>query len=231
MYGFPSPVRILRGTAAIGAVVAAVLVPAGPAVAGGPTSVVLVAPSGATASLYVTDSEYGLLHHSLGENPAPEAGAPGGGLAPSGARFTITWLIHDVAVWRVDQFATPTDANPWILTRFSVDDAITLGESGVWHHAADPTLLVNLLDRLGLLDGSTTRPVAAAEGAAPAAVTPAVGAGEPTDTDAPAVWPWLLPGLLAGGLLGAVGRPAARLVLRARRRAQRAGPRQQVIDV
>jgi hypothetical protein len=40
---------------------------------------------------------------------------------PSGAGFTITWLIHDVAVWRVDQFATPTDGNPWILTKISFD--------------------------------------------------------------------------------------------------------------
>jgi hypothetical protein len=110
MYGFPSPVRILQWSAAIGAGAAAALLPAGPALAGGPTSVLLVAPSGATASLYVTHSEYGQLQRALGENPAPEAGAPGGGLAPSGARFTITWLIHDVAVWRVDQFATSTDA-------------------------------------------------------------------------------------------------------------------------
>jgi hypothetical protein len=105
-----------------------------------------------------------------------------------------------------------------------------LGDSGVWHHAADPTLLVNLLDRLGLLHGSTMQPEAAG-GAASAAALPPPGASEPTERDAPTVWPWFLPGLLAGGLIGATGRPAARLVLRARQRAQRAGPRQQLTDI
>jgi hypothetical protein len=158
-------------------------------------------------------------------------GASGGGLAPSGAGFTITWLIHDVAVWRVDQFAAPTDGNPWILTKISFGGEITLGDSGVWHHAADSKLLVNLLDRLGLLGGSITPAAEAAGGIAPAAGTPPVGVSEPTDRDRPTVWPWFLPGLLAGGLIGAAGRPAARLVLRARRRAQPAGPRQQLIDI
>jgi hypothetical protein len=194
--------------------------------------VLLVAPStGATASLYTDDEEYELLAQALGDDPAPEANAPGEAFEPRHDGVNITWLVHDVAVWRTDHVIASAD-NPWIQTRISSSGEIGLDDPGVWHHAANPKLLLSLLDRLGVLERATasvTDPVGAQ---APVVPAPAAGGtSEPAVDGGSRAWLWFLPGLLAGVLIGAVARPAAGLRSRIRQRTQQGGPRQRLVDL
>lgn len=199
------------------AVVAAVLLPSSPASAGGPTSVLLVSPAtGSTASLYATDADYGLLMRALGESPVADGKGLGLKAGPGYNQVNITWLVHDVAVWRTDHIVMSAADGPWVQTRISYDGATGYSDPGIWHRGTDPTLFLGLLDKLGVLGGTGSK-AAAAPRPAPAA--------------APAWWQWALPSVLAGVLIGAAGRPAAVRLARVRSAWRHAGPRQQLVDV
>src|SRR5687767_15865093 len=89
-----------------------------PASAGGPTSVLVVEPdTRAAASLYYTDAEYQALAGLVGA--ASESGIVGevdrsGGAHEFRSGITMTWLLHDVAVWRVDRVYLTAKGGPWI---------------------------------------------------------------------------------------------------------------------
>ena len=119
----------------VGVCVAAFWMGAAPAVAGGPTSVLLVAPeSGMTASLYFTQPEYERLS-SLVQGSATGS-ADRAGEYNNGPTVRLTWLIHDVGVWRVDEVFVEDGSEPWIATRMSPDDG-RLPDQPVWHRPAD----------------------------------------------------------------------------------------------
>lgn len=134
------------------------LLVAGPASAGGPTSVLLVVPgSGQTASLYASDPDYEALAGLVG---AFGAGGGAGTVDKSGASHevgtgvTLTWLIHDVSVWRVDRIYLGADGGPWIATQ-TTDGVASIWDSPVvWHTSAGGKELSLLLDRLGVRPGS-----------------------------------------------------------------------------
>lgn len=155
---------------------------AAPAAAGGPTSVLLVSPdTGRTASLYTGDPDYDLLAGLLGDSA--DAGVPAEPSAAdaeahaSGAGVTVTWLIHDVQVWRVDRIYPEAAGGPWAATQVSTGGSAFIGDiPTTWHVVTRGKELEALLDRLGL--GAATPPpppppstVPAAAVAAPAGVT------------------------------------------------------------
>ncbi len=151
------------------------LLVAGPAQAGGPTSVLLVVPgSGQTASLYTGDPDYETLARTVGAfSSTGTAGQVDSSAADhtSGAGVTLTWLIHDVTVWRVDRVYLDAKGGPWISTQTDVSGNGSVWDvPPVWHTAVDAKLLAALLHRLGV-DGVTT----AAE------ADPAATASSPTE--------------------------------------------------
>ena len=192
------------------------LLSTGTANAGGPTSVLLVSPGEQYATaLYYSDPEYGQLQELLGEVPAAEASSA---TQPSEAGLnyvTITWLIHDVSIWRIDRVFLPANGEPLIATQemwdsngnatgmFPGQDA---NETAV-HRSADPTALVSLLTKLGLVDSGTSAsadsavvPAAASDLVAADTVPVAAASASESTGDNPAGAPgwWVLAGLVVG---------------------------------
>ncbi|MGH3861799.1 hypothetical protein [Actinokineospora sp.] len=162
---------------------------AGPAAAGGPTSVVLTMPENQRATaLYHTDSTYILLDGAL---------SGGAAAAPyeSNSYVTATWLIHDVDVWRTDRIYL-TSAGPVIESRTVRADGQGIWDvPASWHTSSSPKELMALLDSLKLTSGPASAQIADAAKAAPA---PAPAPVEPV---ADVRWEWGIGGLIAGVLL------------------------------
>jgi len=202
--------RPFRATLTVLALLLMSLAVAGPATAGGPTSVLLAAPdTGTAASLYFTDTEYEALASQVGVNQG--SGVAGtvdqsGATHEFGSQVTLTWLIHDVMVWRVDRVFLDAEGGPWISTQANVTEAGNIWDSPVvWHTAADGVALTALLDELGLgHDGKGA--AAVTEGKAPAAapaVAPQPAAAAVGDNGGSATrgWVWGLAGLALGAVL------------------------------
>ncbi|WP_257041067.1 hypothetical protein [Streptomyces sp. TLI_55] len=211
---------------------------AGPAAAGGPTSVLIVSPESAeTASLYYSDREYGTLERLLGEPGAGSADKPPEADLMAGPQINVTWMVHDVSPWRVDRVYPVADSQAvWIHTAANVDEST----NGTWHRAQQPKVLRDLLKDLGMMgkafygDSAVEYPPPWDQSGMDAAATPspdptlaaaAARSSRPGDaTD----WWWALPGL-------AVGAGGTLLIRRAAAR-QKAGPpreepRQELIDL
>jgi hypothetical protein len=127
------------------------LMPPGPASAGGPTSALLSVPgTGRTASLYYTDAAYEQLSDLVGVEGATPEDASGTDHA-SGPGVTVTWLIHDVEPWRVDRIYLGGNGGPWIATQEVLGETGSIWEAPVvWHQPTEGKALILLLDELGL---------------------------------------------------------------------------------
>lgn len=208
--------------------VAAPLAVATPAVAGGPTSVLLTNPGAETAAgLYYSDPRYaeleGLLH---GADAAVESSASGPGAAPA---LTLTWLIHDVTIWRVDRLALDGSGEAWVSTTSEWDGQGLEATSGAWHRLQDGDRIRQIVASIGLLGGdpdpqaaassATAREAADDAGAAGAAPAPPV-VREETRWFSLTGWRWAVPGLLLGLLVAGF----------ARRRRPAGVPRQELVD-
>jgi hypothetical protein len=214
--------RCSAALTALTVVVMSVLV-AGPASAGGPTSVLLVESGTRTAaSLYYTDADYEVLADLVGVNkPVDTATADkAGGIGDFGGGVTMTWLIHDVAVWRVDRVYVGDKGGPWIATQSNMSGSGNVYDSPeTWHRATDGPALVAFLERLGF-GGAPNADAGAAGAPVPDVVVPATP--EPAQqTSQPASptptwggWAWGLAGLALGVALALT---APRVISRARR--------------
>ena len=192
----------------------AVLWPTAPAAAGGPTSVLVSVPGeGRVAALYYTQPAYDDLARAVGITGArPEAAPRNHG---SGTSVTITWLVHDVAPWRIDQVYLQGDGTTWISTQEGFGAGELTAAEPVWHRGG--TRLSALLDRL-LPEG---RGQTGATGAQPPAPLPLPFA-EATAADTAAPPPDGTSGLrlagavLAGLLVGAAATATAFVMRRPR---------------
>jgi hypothetical protein len=202
---------------------------AGPAQAGGPTSVLLVVPGvGHTASLYSSDADYNSLAALVGAFGGSDATGHvdrSGASHEAGAGVTVTWLIHDVQVWRVDRIYVVGDGKPWIMSQVVEGGTGGVWDSpAVWHTATDSRELTTLLDRLGVNPAQAGADNVAAGGPLPSAAplpstAPAAGARPSVATKGRSA-----PGSasLALGVAGlALGAAITVLVLRLLPRAQR----------
>ncbi|MGS0684358.1 hypothetical protein ACVBEQ_04210 [Nakamurella sp. GG22] len=185
----------------------------GTASAGGPTSALLVSPSAEYATgVYYSDPEYGLLQELLAE-PSSGAASTASDVSQTGSDYvTVTWLMHDITVWRIDRVFLPPKGEPSIVTQEMWDSAGNAtgmypsedGNATARHHRSpDPAALISLLQKLGLVDSDSFSAVAEF---VPAAADSAPAAGEtagqhatlePAGTATAAGW-WLLGGLVAG---------------------------------
>lgn len=200
------------------------LLVAGPASAGGPTSALLVVPgTGSTASLYASDDDYAALAGLVGAfEPDGHAGhvSSSGAGHDTGPMVTVSWLIHDVQVWRVDRIFPLAEGGPWVSTQVAGGGTGgVLDRPAVWHTSADGPALTALLDRLGVGAGSRT---AADTGAAQEAAAVPRPAGQPSGDPAAGAsgglpgWAWGLGGLALGaGVALAATRAASRRGARA----------------
>ncbi|MEU0909147.1 hypothetical protein [Streptomyces althioticus] len=201
-----------------------------PASAGGPTSVLIVsATTGRTASLHYADKRYTELERLLGPMHQGTRTEPPQLATASGQHINVTWMVHDVTPWRVDQIALPDGGQDvWIHTSTRITD----GDDGVWHRAKFPAKLRALLSQLGVTGAGVSAPAAppAPREDLHMAPTPAAATDEGADA---AAWWWAVPGLAAGAVLALVLRPYAlrgAAAIRDRRNRDD-GPRQELLDV
>lgn len=251
--------RHTAATAVTLAALALAVVPAGPAAAGGPTSALVVnGGSGDAAALYATDPGYAALDKAIGD--AGERVDPMLGEADLGGadarQITVTWLQHDVHVWRVDTLY-PDARGGAVVSRGTGEDVTA---SPTWRRVEHPERLGSLLDRLGVAErpreqsGWYMPSEFASEGVAPpsegstdpapdAGAAPDAGSAADTAADGDAGtrehetadsgagpaenWWWTLPGLAAGALLATT---ATRLRRRPPAAAQGA-PRGELLDL
>jgi hypothetical protein len=161
------------------------------------------------AALYHTDAAYQALDELAGGLDADTGTAgrpPTGG---DGEVVTLTWLIHDVQVWRVDQVHLGGKGAPWVETRTVVDGGSAWDVSASWHRA-DPqlrTLLDGVLSDAGPATAgrrlAAEQPlVAEPEDVAAAPAVPAVRADVTEGWSSSAVAAWAGGGVLAGVLAG-----------------------------
>ncbi len=220
----PRALLVVLITALLG-VFAVALAP--PSSAGGPTSVLLVDPdNGRATALYASDPRYQRLSDLLGamSSPVSDGSAPtlaGGNWTPGSGGITVTWLMHDVAVWRIDHVFLGSGTVS-IASVSDMSGIAGLNEALAWHRASDPKGLTSLLTGLGL--GPTAAPTptpasaAPAPAPAPAAARPVAQRAQPAaEKPASATVPaplWGLAGLLLGAGLALV---ADRLRRRGRR--------------
>ena len=205
--------RRSRAALAILTIMLISLLVAGPASAGGPTSVLLVVPgTGRTASLYTGAADYAALAGLVGAFEAPGVAGtedPSGTSHAAGTGVTLTWLMHDVQVWRVDRVYLGADGGAWISTQFAAGESGTITDSPLaWHAAARGKELAALLDRLGVSPNS--RGDGNAPGGSP------IGGGAGRDIAPPAATAQLLWGLAGLALGVALTVAGMRLVAKSR---------------
>lgn len=210
--------RNVRAALAVLTIMLISLLAAGPASAGGPTSVLLVVPgTGQTESLYTGDADYEALAGLVGAFKTPGVAGtvdPSGTSHDVGTGVTLTWLIHDVEVWRVDRIYFDADGGPWISTQSVAGGSGSIWDSAlVWHTAARGKELATLLDRLGVSphpSGDGNVPVAGSSpvggNAGTNVAAPAAPAAAHTGTTGTAGLVWGLAGLAMGVALSVAGR-------------------------
>ena len=190
-------------------VLVAVSVLAGrPAVAGGPTSVVLSEPgTGRMAALHASGADYTALAGYVDAFGTTGGSDPSRKPTQSGPLITMTWLIHDVSPWRVDRVYLG-GGEVWLATQSSTEGSGDLwSQTERWQKVSDREGLLALLRKVGVnpLDPA---PAASAPAAAPAEASARVPVTAPQaaapDADVQG-WTWGLVGLVAGAVLTVTG--------------------------
>jgi hypothetical protein len=147
-------------------------------------------------ALYHSDPLYQSLTGVLVDGLGPAGSGPAAGLdTPS--QVTVTWLAHDVWVWRVDRVTLGDQGrDPWVCTMVAGESG-QLDEECAWHRPVDPAALVTVLGQLGLTKGSAAPaglpPATTAPGSPLPAPDPADGSTSLQATGS-APWAWALGG-------------------------------------
>jgi hypothetical protein len=209
---------------------------AAPAHAGGPTSVLMVNPAtGRTNALYYTNKAYERLANGVGVFAADSGSdrKPPSVSDDFDGEIRLTWMIHDMSIWRIDRVHVTGHDGTWIETLLTVDGGDVFSRPGRWHRAADHRLLMASLTAAGLLAGSQ-RAAGDSTSTMPSAAVPTVVQAAPTAVQtapAPVVassrTPVAVPAMIAGaGAAGlVVGAVAALALARPRTRPRSNKPR------
>jgi hypothetical protein len=181
--------------------------PAKSAWAGGPTSVLLANPqTGRVAALYYTDKAYDRLAGAVGAfvSETGSANKPGAVTDDFTGEIRLTWLIHDMSIWRIDRIHATTEDGMWVQTLVRADGGDVFDQPGTWQRPVDPKALTAALQDAGLLTAAAgaddSSSIASRAESAPAAVTDAAipAAESPSGSLIAAV-------AVAGLLVGAAG--------------------------
>ncbi len=185
-----------------------------PAVAGGPTSVLIANyENGRSTAALNGSAAYTELQSILGAESPPVASGRPPAVRESEAGVRLVWLIHDINPWRIDNVHV-VGSDVWVETYVDTSGTDPYAGAPIWHQPARGADLITSLAGLGVLgtgtpgaDGSTTAQAAVPPGTATDIVS------EPSTSGVS----WLLAtGLAAGGLLcgAALGTVLARRGLR-----------------
>ena len=123
------------------------------AAAGGPTSVLLANPqTGRVAALYHTDKAYERLAGAVGasESQTGSTNKPGAVTDDFTGEIRLTWLIHDMSIWRIDRVHA-TEDGMWVQTVVRTDGGDVFDQPGTWHRPVDPKALAAALQDARLL--------------------------------------------------------------------------------
>lgn len=176
------------------------------ALAGGPTSVLLVNhETGRSAAALNGSAAYTELQSILGEGAPPAASArPPGDVASSTATVRLVWLIHDISPWRIDSVHVVGE-DVWVETSVDFTGGDPYAGTPTWHQPARGDDLVASLTGLGVLGsgGAGTDVPAGASGAlAPSSATGSASATAPSGIPTTAAVALTVGGVLAGAALG-----------------------------
>jgi hypothetical protein len=181
--------------------------------AGGPTSVLMTNPGlGRASALHVENPDYARLSAAVGDDVATgDLGAPGGLNPGAGQELRLTWLIHDMQIWRIDRLHLTGHDGIWVET---IEDLTASGDvfdrPARWHRPKDDRTLVALLADAGLL-GTDPTPSSPASPDSTADATAA-------PTTATSATPSQPAGAIVGAAIGGLAVGAAGSLLFRRRR-------------
>ena len=167
------------------------------AYAGGPTSVLMINPElGRASALHIANADYDRLYAAVGGDVTRDPEPPIRGYG--GEEVRLTWLIHDVQIWRIDRVYLSPDLGIWVETVTELKgEGHPFEQPSRWHRPADDQALTALLTKAGLLGA----------GSAPSSPTASDGSPPVTAASSAAAQP-VVPIVVAavGGLaVGAVG--------------------------
>jgi len=149
--------------------------------AGGPTSVIMVNPeSGRAAAVHTSNPRYQQLVDAMGAYESVE----GSSSAPAGVpdcfecEIRLTWLIHDVQVWRIDRVHLTSDDGIWVDSLSNETGGDVVEQAGQWHRPHDAATLLAVLKAEGLTstEADSTSPMPVSVSPAPAAAGADLGA-------------------------------------------------------
>ena len=185
------------------------------AAAGGPTSVLLTNHKlGRASALHITNADYDRLYAAVGGEVTGDPEAPISGYG--GEEVRLTWLIHDVQIWRIDRVHLSPDHGIWVET---VTELRAKGhpfeQPSRWHRPSDGQALTALFSKAGLL-GADPAPSTTSNQDGSSPVTAASSApGQPVLPIAAAALGGLVVGVVGSFVLRrrppAVDRPRATL--------------------
>ncbi len=167
------------------------------AYAGGPTSVLMTNPSlGRASALHVANPDYDRLYAAVGEEVGTEQ-PPRRRLDSTQEDVRLTWLIHDMRIWRIDRLYLGYDG-VWVETVTDpTGEGDVFAQPARWHRAHDDQALTALLASAGLLSADQA-PSTAGNRDGAAHLTEAASA--PVQPVAP-----ILGAAIGGLLIGAAG--------------------------
>jgi hypothetical protein len=141
--------------------------------AGGPTSVLMTSPeSGRASALHIANPDYDRLYEAVGDDVRGEQARPSG-VSSGGEEVRLTWLIHDVQVWRVDRVHLTRQDGIWVETVTELTGAgHPFEQPSRWHRAKNDQALTALLANAGLL-GADSAPANPSDPDVTAASAPA----------------------------------------------------------
>ena len=176
----------------------------GTAYAGGPTSVLLVDPSaGRAAALYHSSPDYQRLVDAINaySSDLGSVDRPASVSENTNDAYRLTWLIHDVTIWRIDRIYATADDGLWLQTVADEGGGDPFARPGRWHRVKNPEALTAVLTSTGVRGKAApqTAPSSDAEPSTAAATSVAPGPGAGSIATAAGI-----AGLL-GILLGAAG--------------------------
>jgi len=127
--------------------------------AGGPTSVLMTNPeSGRASALHVANADYMRLYAAVGQEPTGEANPPSG-LRSGSEEVRLTWLIHDMQVWRIDRVHLTRHDGIWIETVTApTGDRDVFDQPSSWHRSKNDQALTTLLADARLLGTADSAP-------------------------------------------------------------------------
>ena len=122
------------------------------AYAGGPTSVLMTNPGlGLATALHIDNADYNRLYAAVGEESTGDLRPPSG-VSAGDEEVRLTWLIHDMQIWRIDRVHLTGQDGIWLETVIDLTDSGDVFDRPTrWHRPQDEKALTAMLAAAGLL--------------------------------------------------------------------------------